>query len=371
VIYGERVSQARFFLGVNQKQFASMIGVSQARLSGIENSGQATVTDHVLVAMAEAAGFPACFFEQPPSGRVDDVQFRARLTFKAADRYQAMACADMIHETYAKMRAKLDVPAVAIRRMEGLDPRQAARDFRATLALPSGPILNLTSPVERAGVTLLTLPIAGKKHDAFSTWQPYRDGEYPLIVTFSGSPGDRLRWNIAHELGHILLHRGGSGKEIESEADTFAAELLTPIDLMSAEIPMHPRLGALYAMKLRWGVSVQSMIRRAREVGCVSDQQYTSLFRQVSARGERMNERYQIAREKPRIYRKMAELLYGESPAVGLSALGRWTEEFGQDVLEQYASKTELPSRRVFVKARPSDDSSNVVEFRRHRQDLA
>lgn len=370
MIYGARVCQARLFLGATQKQFALSVGLNQPRLSAVENNMVTAISDDVLLAMAEVTGFPPEFFEQPPSVPLDDVQFRARLTFKAADRNRAMSCANLIHETYAKMRERVEVPPVRMRRAEGTDARQAAREFRLAFGLPSGPVLNLTSPVERMGVALLTLPIAGKKHDAFSTWQRSGSELYPLIVTFSGSPGDRLRWNIAHELGHLILHEGGAGQEIEAEADIFAAELLTPIEAMRAEIPMRPKLSALYAMKLRWGVSVQSLIRRSRETGRVTDEQYTSLFRQVSARGERISERYQIPREKPRIYRKMAEILFGDSPAAGLAALGSWTEEFAQDVLEQFASKNERPSRRIFVGHRAVSDRSNVIDFQRVRRSL-
>jgi Zn-dependent peptidase ImmA (M78 family)/transcriptional regulator with XRE-family HTH domain len=361
VIYGTRVRQARLFLGATQTQFAGMIGMSQAGLSGLENETKPTITDDAFLAIAEHTGFPPEFFERPSCGSIDDVQFRARLTFKAADRNQAMSCANLVHETYALMREQVEVPAVGMRPAPG-DPRETAREFRALLGLPSGPVANLTTPVERIGVALITLPVGGKKHDAFSAWQPDSRGPYPLIVTFAGTPGDRLRWNIAHELGHLLLHRGGSGQEIEREADVFAAELLTPMKAMAAEIPARPRLASLYAMKMRWGVSVQSLIRRAREAGRVTDEQYTSLFRQVSARGERISERYQVPREKPRIYRKMAEVLFGESPAPGLSALGGWTEEFAQDVLAQFASKSEMPARRVWISQQEA--RSNVVELR-------
>jgi len=364
VIYGARVRQARLFLGATQIQFAGIVGISQAALSGLENGSRPTISDDTLMTIAEHTGFPPEFFERPAYTPIDDVQFRARLTFKAADRNQVMACANLVHETYGLMRRKLEMLPVKLQRAESGDPRLAAREFRSTLGLPSGPVANLTTPVERIGVTILTLPVSGKKHDAFSTWQPGPSGSYPLIVTFAGTPGDRLRWTIAHELGHVLLHCGGSGQEIEREADVFASELLTPIEAMAAEIPERPRLASLYAMKMRWGVSVQSLIRRAREIGRITDEQYTSLFRQVSARGERMSERYQVSREKPRIYRKMAEVLFGESPALGLGALGGWTEEFAKDVLEQFASKSELPARRVWV-SRQTQDRTNVVEFRR------
>jgi len=362
VIYGGRVRQARLFLGATQVQFAGMVGISQAALSALENGTKPTIPENALLAIAEHTGFPPEFFERPPHRPIDDVQFRARLTFKAADRNQAMACANLVHETYDLMGEKVKVPEIRIQRAQG-DPRRAAQEFRAVLGLPAGPVSNLTTPLERAGITLLTLPVGGKKHDAFSAWQSGDDGSYPLIVTFAGTPGDRLRWNLAHEIAHLLLHHGGSGQEIEREADAFASELLTPIKAMAVEIPARPRLAALYAMKMRWGVSVQSLIRRAREVGRITDEQYMSLFRQVSARGERMSERYQIPREKPRVYRKMAEVLFGESAAAGLSSLGDWTEEFAQDVLTQFASKGELPARRVWV-SHQTQQQSNVVEFR-------
>ena len=43
----------------------------------------------------------------------------------------------------------------------------------------------------------------------------------------SDMPGDRHRFNLAHELGHALMHRHSTG-ECESEANRFAAEFLMP-----------------------------------------------------------------------------------------------------------------------------------------------
>ena len=298
MIYGARVRQARLFLGATQIQFAGIVGISQAALR-LENGSGPTISDDTLMTIAEHTGFPLVS-SVPAYTPIDDVQFRARLTFKAADRNQVMACANLVVDLRSHAQ-ELEMLPVKLQRAESGDPRLTTREFRSALSLPSGPVANLTTPVERIGVTILTLPVSGKKHDAFSTWQPGASGSYPLIVTFAGTPGDRLRWTIAHELGHVLLHRGGSGQEIEREADVFASELLTPIEAMAAEIPERPRLASLYAMKMRWGVSVQSLIRRAREVGRITDEQYTSLFRQVSARGERMVDRYQVSREKPRI----------------------------------------------------------------------
>lgn len=365
MIYGSRVSDARRYLGETQKQFAETIGLSQSRLSALENLGLAAVADDVLVSLTEHTGFPPEWFHRPSASAIDEIQFRARLTFRAVDRHRTVACAGMVHESFATMRSQLEAIPVRLERRPGDDPRRAARAARAALGLTSGPVSNLTLPLERYGVALLALPVVSGKHDGFSWWN--REGGYPVIATMAGGPGDRLRWTLAHELGHLILHSTESGREIEREADEFAAELLTPLAQMEAEMPLRPKLTALYALKVKWGVSVQSLIRRAKDLGRLDDAEYMSLFRQVSARGERMNERYRLDREKPRAYRKMAEVLYGESPAEGLQAANSWAGEFTQEVLAQYATSVELPARRQLIRDTEAPSVGNVIPLSRRR----
>ncbi len=361
MIYGPRLRDARLLLGETQKDFAHSVGLVQSQLSSIERSPASAVAEHVLLSISEHTGFPPGFFERPEASTIEDIQFRARLRFKAADRNRIITYANLIHESYVLMRRLTESVPVRIPRMAGMKPAVAASEFRRFLELPTGPVANLTLPVERHGLVVLALPATAPKHDAISWWHRVGDEPYPALATLAGAPGDRLRWSLAHEIGHLLLHGAGAGREYEREADEFAAELLTPLNAMRGEIPMSPKLGALYAMKLRWGVSVQSLIRRAKDIGHVTDDQYMSLFRQVSARGERMNERFQVGREKPRAYRRMAEVLFGETPATGLSELCGWTEEFARDVLDQFATRGELPSRRVLV----GRQSANVIQLRR------
>ena len=349
MIFGERIRQARELLGETQKDFGEQVGLTQWRLSKAESS-VAKLDEETVATIAEHCGFPPVFFERPPVRLVGEYQFRARLRFKAADRNRAVRCAEIIHESYAQMRREITPVPVRLPVLPGSDPLKAASHVRASMGIDHrAPIPNLTLPVERLGVAVLALPIASKKHDAFCWWQDEGENSYPVMCVLSGSPGDRLRWSMAHELGHLILHRHGEGsQEHEKDADRFAAELLTPLDSLRTEMPDRPKLTSLYAMKARWGVSVQSLIRRARELGVLDDHQYTSLFRQISARGERMRERYQIPREKPRAYRKMTEVLFDE-PIEGLSALAGWTPSFTADVLEGFAASWELPRKQTVL----------------------
>jgi len=362
VIHGARIRQSRLFLGETQGVFGVKVGLSQVKLS-LAEAGEVEPSEAVLLNMSEHTGFPPGFFAQPPLAPID-VMFRARTRVKAADRNRCISCAEIIHESAQLMREQIKPMPVYLTEMHGEAPERAAQETRAVLDLDANaPITNLTLPLERIGVLVLALPVIGNKHDAFSWWQRDLRKSYPVIASLVGGAGDRLRWNLAHELGHLILHRHKVSFDAEREADRFAAELLTPLKGLQYEMPGAPTLASLYALKVRWGVSAQSLIRRARELGVIDDVRYMSLFRQISARGERMNERFQIRREKPRAYRKMAEVIFGENPANGLSAFASWTPEFAADVLDQFATQAELPSRRRPI-VRKAGDLAEVVPIR-------
>ena len=66
-------------------------------------------------------------------------------------------------------------------------------------------------------------------HEAVTIPVPLEDGGLGRLVVYDGAAEPaRLRFTLAHELGHIALrHTGGSEKE-EREADLFASHLLIP-----------------------------------------------------------------------------------------------------------------------------------------------
>lgn len=167
---------------------------------------------------------------------------------------------------------------------------------------------------------------------------------------------------MSHELAHLVLHEYSQrGKEIEKEADAFAAELLTPLDALRLQMPSHPTLSALAMLKSQWGVSIKSLVRRARELGVVDDERAISLYRQISARGWNKAEPGYVPREKPRSLAKMAEIALGPSATERLASEMGWSFELTKVILDQHATRDELPSAEPATG--PTD--SVVVPLRR------
>ena len=104
-----------------------------------------------------------------------------------------------------------------------------------------------------------------------------------------------------------------SNKEVESEAFEFSAELLMPEAAMRKELLAPVTLTSLSKLKPKWGVSIAALIRRAHDLSIITTRQYHYLFHQKTMLGmrEREPENLNVPMEKPRLLRKMAELVYG------------------------------------------------------------
>ena len=366
MIHGERVRRARLLKKENQTAFAAAVGLDQSRLSRIER-GVLAPGDLVVAAIAVHTGFPVGWFERPPPAALSagSLLFRARTSLRAADRDQAVECAHTVVEHAQAMRRRLSTPPCLLPDLGGVAPRAAAHHAREALGLPArGPVPNITLALEKLGALVVALPLPYDKHDAFSTWLADDDHPYPMVALLANAPGDRRRFSLAHEVGHLVLHRDippSMAAGVEPEADTFASEFLVPLDDLADELGSRPTLNELVLLKRRWGVSLQVLIRAARTLGVVDDERYVSLFKQLSARGWRKEQPVHVPAEKPRAFRKMAELLYGDPvDVVALARDARWLPPFAAAVLDQHAAVADLPR----VPATPP----NVVDLAGHRR---
>lgn len=241
------------------------------------------------------------------------------------------------------------------------DPTTAAKQTRIALQIPSNePIPHLMNAIERAGVLILALPAPLPGRDAFMVWIQRQQNSVPAIAISRDRPGDRLRLNLAHELGHIVMrHSPRPDRDQEKLAYSFAAELLMPELAMRRELVVPITLSSLAVLKPKWRISIQALIRRAYDLHLIGDRQYRYLFEQLSTKGWRTAEpaNLNIPVEKPRALRQMAELLYGQPiDFARMAADLHLGSTFLREVLQQYAEPAAADRN-------PTNSSGRVISF--------
>ena len=185
----------------------------------------------------------------------------------------------------------------------GLTPEKVAERLRAYWLVPRGPIANMVDLIETAGGIVVLCRFGTNLLDGISFRS---EGLPPLFFMNRDVPGDRFRFSLAHELGHMVMHSfPGDEEKIEAEAHRFAAAFLMP----AAEIRPYlatAKLSAFSRVKAFWKVSIKALIKRAHDLKLITDNQYRWLNVQY-AKNFGSGEPVQIEREKPTLLRRMVE----------------------------------------------------------------
>lgn len=324
---GERLRTLRDLLGLTQEQLAAASGVKQSWISQVETSAR-EATKEGLRAIATATDTPLRFFEiQPTTVPLDSLRFRK---LASASKVMTRRVHAFYGESYRVTESLLDAenyptPPLPYATADSLtqdDIEELAHQTREALRLaPDKPIPHLTRVLERAGVAVAPLILsddpddapAGGGHFGVSYWGGI---DAPaLIGYFSGSHGDRKRYTLAHEVGHLVLHTfRPRAEDPEGEANRFASALLVPRVRAENSISEHNSLAEYARMKATWGVSIQALILRGATLGLISDTRKRSLFVQLSAKGWRKNEPVVVGHEAPLLLWKLLSRRYGQQP---------------------------------------------------------
>lgn len=364
MIYGDRVRQAREIRGMTQRQLADDVGKNKSLIAQVE-VGMKAVSEELLGLIAMATRFPLSFFSEPPLVEfpIQEILFRARSNVSRKAMVEAVRTAESAFNIGVRMARQCRNLPVLIP-VSQQPPPLCARATRTAMGIETRePMPHLIRSLEKIGVWVLALPqLEGR--DAFCVWARADDREFPVIAYSTGVPGDRLRLSIAHEVGHLVMHKRllKTPVEMESEAYEFGAELLMPEAAMRKELVAPLTLTSVARLKPRWGVSIQALIRRAYELQMMTERQYRYLFYQLSTNGWRTEEpeNLNVKVEKPRLLRKMAETLYGVP--IHYERLAKDSHiAIGElkAIVEMYADKAEVTPKTE------SQLSSKVISFSR------
>lgn len=313
----QRLVTARELKGFSQVDIAREVSgeLTSASVSQFE-SGRVRPSAATLERLAFTLEVPVSFFATrtrgsatgtPEAGVHDRAFFRSLRSTAVSDRRRARALAQVVHLLVQELEDVVELPPYEVPEYEaplGADVEEIAARVRSTFGVGPGPLPNVVGVLERHGVVAARFRIAADKVDAFTI--PYPDRPVVVLGADKGHR-DRSRFDAAHELAHLVLHRhlDPGDAALEKQAHAFSAAFLMPADDIAHRLPAKVDWPKLIELKLEWQVSIAALLMRAKSVGPMGDAEYTKAMKALSARGWRREEPVDLgAPEMPRLLAK-------------------------------------------------------------------
>ena len=297
----QMMTLAREFEGLTQSALAKELGVSQGTISKLEEGikeGNTELLDKLCTIFRRPVGF----FTQTP---------QIPLSLEGHYRKKSSLPKKLLRSIDARMNIErlqinklIDACDLDLASPPDCDPdeyakgpKEIAQLLRRHLNLPPGPVANVAEAVEKAGCIVRLLDFGTLKVDGYSVLT-----NAPIIFINKAYPVDRRRLTLAHEFGHVIMHRGRIRPDAEDEAFEFAGEFLMPErEIKSSLYPLN--LQKLARLKLKWKVSMAAILQHAKRMGAVNERYYRYMRSQISKHGYRKEEPHeqQIPVEKPQL----------------------------------------------------------------------
>lgn len=332
-----RFDLARQRRGLTKRDLAHQLNVTDRTVSNWYNNQE--IDERILEKAAEILDFPLSFFygNDVEKIHVESVSFRALSKMTAKKRDMAISqtiLAEMISD-WIDQNFELPLPNVpdlhelrsdfSTDTIESLDeanedegnyyleysyPEACADTVRKAWGLGEQPIPNLIALLESKGIRVFSLTDEAQDVDACCRWTSGR----PFIFLNTSRTAERCRFDLAHELGHLVMHKHGiiEGIHVEQEANAFASAFLMPRRSLLADPLRIPSLKSILSKKEIWQVSAAALTYRCSKLGIITDWNATSIYKQLAQRG-RNNEPNPIAHESSLLLDKVFQVLAQEN----------------------------------------------------------
>jgi Zn-dependent peptidase ImmA (M78 family)/DNA-binding XRE family transcriptional regulator len=330
---------------MSQRQLAEMAGVSAMAISKYEHD-QDVPGSAVLLRLGRALRVKVEYFFRPFNVRLSAPAYRRRQSLPDQQRESIVARVQEWVERYIEIEGLLNLeeradlpPSYPVRSFE--DAEEAARSLREYWKIGEDPIEGLLDLLEDRGIKV-GLVDGPEAFDALTLWA---NETLPIIAIKRGMTGDRQRFCLAHELGHLVMEidDGIDDKGVEKLAHRFAAAFLVPAPAVKAELGERRQrldLYELHLLKHKYGLSMQAWIFRAKDQDILSEQASGRLFREFSRKGWRKVEPGdQLQAEEPQrfkrlVVRALTEDMISDSRASEI--LGTPLAQFWQEEAERH-----------------------------------
>jgi Zn-dependent peptidase ImmA (M78 family)/DNA-binding XRE family transcriptional regulator len=287
----ERIREAREARGLTPEEFAELLNVSRQAVAQFE-TGQASPSGEVMAKIIGITAQPPLFFVTPRERARTGVPFwRSLKRMEQHHRRRIARRLEWARDIAAYVDRFIELPGVNLPKIE-FDVEFATNDEIELIAetlrdhwkLGRVRVRNLASVLEENGIILVHETVECPDMDAVSCWQ----GGRPFILSSAEvNSGPRSTYNLAHELGHIVLHAGvevsaENLSQIEKQANRFAGAFLLPRETFSQEV-LGTSVSYFKSLKKRWGVAIAAMAYRCRDLKIFNENQFSYLMRQMNA----------------------------------------------------------------------------------------
>ena len=334
---GGRIKQARKAGNFSLRKLADEIGVSAMAISKYERD-QDVPSSGVLLRLSQALKVKVDFFFRPNAVSVQLQAYRKHAALGVKEQESIQMRIQEWVERYLEVESLFPEEQYAgtlpSRKVSSLDEiENIALELRDSWSLGYDPIENLVQLLEDRGIKVGI--ISGFEHFDACTFKVDDD---PVIVTKAELSGDRQRFNLGHELGHLILDVQGELKP-EQAANRFVGAFLVPAKTARFELGAQRtdlNVNELYMLKKKYGLSMQAWIYRAKDLGVITDNTAVRLFQQFRENEWRRQEpgdpypSETPMRMERLIYRALAEDMISRSRAqelLGKPLQQRWEME--------------------------------------------
>lgn len=297
-----RLKLARLFHGLTLEELGERIGASKQFIHQLELGSRPT--NSTLIEALAAALFvkPAFFFRADPADiSVANSNFRRLRSTRVRDSEQVIAHGVVLDDLLSLIEQFLELPRSNFPSLPASQPgdiERAAERTRIHWELTTDlPIESTVRVAENAGAVVVKFPGVAREIDALSINRPR-----PLIVRSSEKEKPtRLRFDIAHEIAHLVMHQAPTPinehaeAHREAEADRFASAFLLPRKPFERDFSRARRLDwhCIFALKRQWNVSAQAILRRAYDLTLIDAAQYRTGCVYISKQGYRRSEPFE------------------------------------------------------------------------------
>lgn len=304
---GSRLREAREARGLTQIALAGLIGVTSMAVSQYEN-GKSSPSPDVVTRFPGVLNMPMEFFLQPIATpeATSTVFARSMSSATAMARTRAERRFSWFKHIVDYLASYVQLPAVRFPdwgfpsnplELRAADVELAANRLRQHWGLGIGPISNVVHLIENAGGMVSRMELGAETLDALSQWREVDGRPYVVLGADKGAAA-RSRFDAAHELAHMILHRHvPSGllrktpefKAMEDQAHHFARAFLLPAESFADDFVV-PSLDTLQVLKLKWNVSMAAMLMRAKDLGLTTEAEQLRFWKTYARKGYKLGE---------------------------------------------------------------------------------